>query len=129
MTKFSSLKLLEFSEKAEKDTAKERAEAREIEEYNQIKVLKAFMAGPVSDFHFSGSSGYGYNDTGRDLLDEIYARVFGAESALVRWQFVSGTHAIASALFGLLRPGQEFISLTGPPYDTLGKVIGLVGGV
>ena len=126
---FSYEELIKISEEAEKDTLMEREKARKIEEYNQTKVLEAFISSGVSDFHFSGSSGYGYNDTGREVLDEIYAKVFKAESALVRWQFVSGTHAIASALFGLLRPGEELLSITGTPYDTLGKVIGLFPGV
>ncbi len=121
--------LLEISKKAEDDTKELREEVKGIEEHNQLKVLKSFMSRGVSDFHFSGSSGYGYHDSGRDLLDEIYAEVFGGEKALVRWQFVSGTHAISSALFGILRPGDEFVSITGTPYDTLGKVIGLVPGV
>ena len=121
--------LLEISKKAEHDTKELREKVKDIEEYNQLKVLKAFISRGVSDFHFSGSSGYGYHDSGRDLLDEIYAEVFGGEKALVRWQFVSGTHAISSALFGILRPGDEFVSITGTPYDTLGKVIGLVPGV
>ncbi|MEQ8168404.1 MAG: methionine gamma-lyase family protein [Candidatus Eremiobacterota bacterium] len=121
--------LLEISKKAEHDTKELREKVKDIEEYNQLKVLKAFISRGVSDFHFSGSSGYGYHDSGRDLLDEIYAEVFGGEKALVRWQFVSGTHAISSALFGILRPGDEFLAVTGTPYDTLGKVIGLVPGV
>ncbi|MEQ8187971.1 MAG: methionine gamma-lyase family protein [Candidatus Eremiobacterota bacterium] len=121
--------LLEISKKAEADTKDFRDEVKDIEEYNQLKVLKAFISHGVSDFHFSGSSGYGYHDSGRDILDEIYAEVFGGEKALVRWQFVSGTHAISSALFGILRPGDEFLAVTGTPYDTLGKVIGLVPGV
>ncbi len=121
--------LLEISKKAEGDTKNFRDEVKDIEEYNQLKVLKSFISHGTSDFHFSGSSGYGYHDSGRDLLDEIYAEVFGGEKALVRWQFVSGTHAISSALFGILRPGDEFLSVTGQPYDTLGKVIGLVPGV
>lgn len=120
--------LLEISKKAEADTKNFRDEVKDIEEYNQLKVLKAFISHGVSDFHFSGSSGYGYHDSGRDLLDEIYAEVFGGEKALVRWQFVSGTHAISSALFGILRPGDEFLAVTGPPYDTLAKVIGIVPG-
>jgi len=127
--KISTEKLAEISKKSELDTIEERDSVRSIEEHNQLKVLKAFISKGVSDFHFSGSSGYGYHDSGRDLLDEIYAEVFCTESALVRWQFVSGTHAIASALFGILRPGDELLSITGTPYDTLGKVIGLTGNI
>jgi cystathionine beta-lyase family protein involved in aluminum resistance len=81
----------------------------------------------VSDFHFSGSTGYGYNDRGREVLDEVYASVFGAEAALVRPHFVSGTHTIGTALFGVLRPGDKLLYMTGKPYDTLHKVIGKPG--
>lgn len=94
---------------------------------NQIKVLEAFRAEGVADTDFFPSTGYGYGDRGRERLDRVYARVFGAEAALVRAQIVSGTHAIALALFGTLRPGDELISVTGSPYDTLEKVIGIEG--
>ena len=92
---------------------------------NQWKVLEAFRRHRVSDFHLKGSTGYGYGDTGRNLLDSLFADVFGAESALVRPQIVSGTQAIAACLFGILRPGDELISVTGTPYDTLLGVIGI----
>jgi cystathionine beta-lyase family protein involved in aluminum resistance len=91
---------------------------------NQIKVINAFKEHRVRDFHFSPSSGYGYGDTGRDLLEDIYAKIFLTEDALVRSQIVSGTHAISACLFGLLEAGDELISITGSPYDTLGMVIG-----
>jgi cystathionine beta-lyase family protein involved in aluminum resistance len=78
----------------------------------------------VSDYHFNSSTGYGYNDRGREVLDLVYADVFGAEAALVRPHFVSGTHTISAALFGVLRPGDELLYITGKPYDTLHKVIG-----
>ena len=81
----------------------------------------------LSDSHFGGTTGYGYNDRGREVLDSVYASVFGAEDALVRHQIVSGTHAIAICLYGNLRPGDELLSVTGKPYDTLEEVIGIRG--
>ncbi|MDR0935996.1 MAG: methionine gamma-lyase family protein [Oscillospiraceae bacterium] len=90
---------------------------------NTSRVLEAFRNNRVSDAHFAGTNGYGYNDLGRDTLDKIYAEVFGAEAALVRVQFVNGTHAIACALFACLSPGDMMVSLTGKPYDTLETVI------
>jgi len=98
-----------------------------IAERNQWKVIEAFQRHNVSDFHFTGSTGYGYNDRGREILDLVYADVFGAEAALVRPHFVSGTHTISCALFGVLRPGDELLYVTGRPYDTLHKVIGKPG--
>lgn len=95
--------------------------------HNQIRVLEAFRAEGVADTDFFPSTGYGYGDRGRERLDRVYARVFGAEAALVRAQIVSGTHALALALFGVLRPGDELLSVTGRPYDTLEKVIGIAG--
>ena len=99
----------------------------QIVEQNQWKVLEAFQKHRVSDFHFQDSTGYGYNDIGRETLDAVYADVFGAEAAIVRPHFVSGTHAIATALFGVLRPGERMLSVTGTPYDTLCNVIGVNG--
>ncbi|GLX68135.1 aminotransferase class I/II-fold pyridoxal phosphate-dependent enzyme [Paenibacillus glycanilyticus] len=98
-----------------------------IAEKNQWKVIRAFQRHKVSDFHFTGSTGYGYNDRGREVIDLVYADVFGAEAALVRPHFVSGTHTIGCALFGVLRPGDELLYITGKPYDTLHKVIGKPG--
>lgn len=94
-------------------------------EYNQMKVLKAMQDEKVSDVHFSGSSGYGYNDLGRETLEKIYARIFNTEDALVRPQITCGTHALALALMSNLRPGDELISISGKPYDTLEEVIGI----
>ena len=91
------------------------------------KVLAAFQAERVGTHHFASVSGYGHNDLGRDTLDRVFARVLGAERAAVRLQFVSGTHAITAALFGVLRPGHRLLSITGRPYDTLEEVIGLRG--
>lgn len=91
------------------------------------KVLGAFAAERVGTQHFASVSGYGHGDQGREVLDRVFARVLGAEAAAVRLQFVSGTHAIAAALFGVLRPGDTMLSITGRPYDTLEEVIGLRG--
>ncbi|MCS7461166.1 methionine gamma-lyase family protein [Paenibacillus doosanensis] len=98
-----------------------------IVDQNQWKVIRAFQHHKVSDYHFAASTGYGYNDRGREVLDLVYAEVFGAEAALVRPHFVSGTHTIGTALFGVLRPGDELLMITGSPYDTLHKVIGQPG--
>lgn len=99
----------------------------EISEHNQRKVLSAFKKNEVSDFHFQVSTGYGYDDMGRDTLEKVYADVFGAEAAIVRPQIISGTHAISTSLFGVLRPGDELMYITGAPYDTLEEVIGKRG--
>ena len=94
---------------------------------NHQKVLRAFQNQKVSDYHLKGTTGYGYSDMGRDTLEKVFADIFGAESGLVRSQIVSGTHAIALALYGNLRPGDELLSISGRPYDTLEEVIGLRG--
>jgi cystathionine beta-lyase family protein involved in aluminum resistance len=96
-----------------------------VVENNQAKVLAAFREAQVSDYHFASSTGYGHNDRGRDVIEHIYARVFEGEAALVRPHIVSGTHAIALVLFGVLRPGDELLYITGAPYDTLEEVIGI----
>ena len=120
-----------FSEKIvnlKKDVLKESEplfrHVEEVAEQNTLKVLDAMRECKVSDAHFNTTSGYAYDDIGRQKLDELYARIFGAERALVRTQFVSGTHALATVLFGILRPGDELVSLTGKPYDTMQTVIG-----
>lgn len=97
----------------------------EIEEYNQVKLLAAFSGCRVASNHLVGTTGYGYDDAGRQKLEEVFACVCGAEAALFRHNFASGTHALAVALFGLLRPGQTMLCATGRPYDTLTGVIGL----
>ena len=97
----------------------------EIAEYNQMKVLNAMQECKVSDVHFAATTGYGYNDLGRDTLEEVYAKVFHTEDAIVRPQLVSGTHALAVALSSQLRPGDELLSPVGKPYDTLEEVIGI----
>lgn len=96
-----------------------------IAECNQMKVLKAMQDARVSDIHFAATNGYGYNDIGRDTLEEVYAKAFHGESALVRSQLISGTHALCVALSGNLRPGDELLSPVGKPYDTLEEVIGI----
>lgn len=96
-----------------------------IAEYNQLKVIKAMQENKLSDIHFAATTGYGYNDLGRDTLEKVYASVFHAESALVRPQLTCGTHALSTALSGNLRPGDELLSPVGKPYDTLEGVIGI----
>ncbi|WP_226681367.1 methionine gamma-lyase family protein [Sutcliffiella horikoshii] len=96
-------------------------------ETNQFRVLKSFQENRVSDSHFIPSTGYGYDDIGRDTLEKIYAEVFGGEAGLVRPQIISGTHAISIALFGVLRPGDELLYITGKPYDTLEEIVGIRG--
>ncbi len=100
------------------------AHIEDVAEQNTLKVLDAMRECRVSDAHFNTTTGYAYDDIGRGKLEELYARVFGAERALVRTQFVSGTHALATVLLGILRPGDELVSLTGKPYDTMQTVIG-----
>ena len=95
----------------------------EVSIANTEKILRVFRESRVSDAHFRTTSGYAYDDLGREKLDEVYAKIFGAESALVRTQFASGTHALATVLFGILRPGDELVSITGSPYDTMQTVI------
>ncbi len=90
----------------------------------QIKILNAFQKNQASDFHLNGSTGYGYGDTGRDILELIWADIFNAEKALVRSNIASGTHALALCLFGILLPGDTFVSISGEPYDTLQTIIG-----
>ncbi|WP_203332691.1 aminotransferase class I/II-fold pyridoxal phosphate-dependent enzyme [Planococcus beigongshangi] len=99
------------------------SQADDIALLNQQKVLTAFHNQKVSDHHFNPSTGYGYDDEGRDTLEKVYADVFKAEAALVRSQIISGTHAITIALFGVLRPGDELIYITGKPYDTLASIV------
>ena len=95
-----------------------------IRDYNQEKVLNAFIHNKIGSEHFSYVSGYGHDDIGRDAIDNVFAEIFKAESAIVRNHFASGTHALACVLFGILRPGDELISVAGAPYDTMEEVIG-----
>ncbi|GIP37322.1 hypothetical protein J31TS4_06020 [Paenibacillus sp. J31TS4] len=120
-------KIREMIASAERVIEEKKREREAIVDENQWKVIRAFQRHRVSDYHFASSTGYGYNDRGREVLDEVYADVFGAEAGLVRPHFVSGTHTIGIALFGLLRPGDHLLYITGRPYDTLHKVIGKPG--
>ncbi|MFD1447203.1 methionine gamma-lyase family protein [Oceanobacillus profundus] len=112
---------------AEENCGERFKEINKIVEMNQKKVLDAFIKNRISDSHFNSTTGYGYDDLGREGIEAVYADVFGGEDALVRPQIVSGTHAISTALFGLLRPNDELIYITGKPYDTLEEVIGKRG--
>lgn len=114
-------------EKVEKQIEPMIKEIEKIAEWNQYRVLKSFQKHQVSESHFIPSTGYGYDDLGRDTLEKVYADCFGAEKALVRPQIISGTHAIAIALYGVLRPGDELVYITGDPYDTLEEIVGIRG--
>lgn len=120
-------KVLDLIDKAERKISESFKKIEETSEINQMRVMKAFSENRVSDAHFVGSSGYGYDDVGRDTLDKVYADIFECEDALVRHNFVSGTHALSTALFGVLRTGDTLLSVTGAPYDTLLEVIGECG--
>ena len=119
-----SKELLTLKERVLDELALSFRRIEQMSEENTLKVLTAMRECKVSDIHFNTSSGYAYDDIGRSKLEELYAKVFAAESALVRTQFVSGTHALATVLFGILRPGDKIVSLTGAPYDTMQTVIG-----
>ena len=119
--------VVEADKKAIEATKNRFAEIDEITEYNQLKMLHAFINNNVSASYFGGSNGYGYDDRGREIIDRVMAEALGAEAAILRHNFVSGTHAITVALFGVLRPGDTMLSVTGRPYDTLLGVIGLNG--
>ena len=114
-----------YGRETEKKLEDRFKEIDEVAEYNQLKVIHAMQKNRISAEHFNGSSGYGYNDLGRDDLERVYADTFHTESALVRPQIACGTHALAVALAGNLRPGDELLSISGKPYDTLEEVIGI----
>ena len=120
-----SEEVFDYCEKICKSLEDRFKKVDEIAEINQLKVLKAMQKNKVSDIHFAASSGYGYNDLGRDTLEGVYADVFHTEAALVRPAILCGTHALTVALFGNLRPGDEVLSPVGKPYDTLDGVIGI----
>ena len=120
-----SPEIRELGEKAMKKVLPYFEEIDEITEYNQLKMLRAFQNARVSESCFAASTGYGYGDRGREALDSIFAEVLDTEDALVRHNFASGTHTLTVALFGVLRPGDTMVSVTGVPYDTLQGVIGL----
>ncbi|WP_217585529.1 aminotransferase class I/II-fold pyridoxal phosphate-dependent enzyme [Lentibacillus saliphilus] len=116
-----------IAQQAEQDCKLQHEQVNQMAERNQKRVLEAFKLHRISDSHFHSTSGYGYDDIGRDGLEAVYASIFGGEDALVRPQIVSGTHAISTALSGVLRPGDELLYITGHPYDTLEEVIGTRG--
>ncbi len=114
-------------EECEKQVRPVFEKIEKIAEQNQWKVMKAFADNRVSEAHFMPTYGYGYDDLGRDTLDRVYADIFECEDALVRHQLISGTHTLSTVLFGVLRPGDTLVSVTGRPYDTLEEVIGIAG--
>ena len=118
-------KLIELDKKALERSKKQFQRIDSITEYNQLKVLKAFIKNGVSESSFAGSTGYGYDDRGREVLEKVMADCMGAEDSLIRHNFVSGTHTLTVALFGVLRPGDKVICLTGRPYDTITGVFGI----
>ena len=120
-------KTLKLVNEAEESIKEQFKHIENICEINQLRVMKAFADNRVSDSHFVATTGYGYDDLGRDTLDRVYADIMGAEDALVRHNFISGTHTISTALFAVLRPNDILVSITGKPYDTLEEVIGIQG--
>ena len=120
-------KVIDLIDNAENDVLGQFKKIEDNALINQLKVMKAFSDNHVSETHFIPTTGYGYDDLGRDTLDKVYAQVFDCEDALVRHNFISGTHTISTALFGVLRPGDTLMAITGKPYDTLEEVIGISG--
>ena len=120
-----SKEVYEYGEKIEKSLKERFNKIDEVAEYNQLKVVKAMQDAKVQEACLLGTTGYGYNDIGRDTLEEVYAHIFHTEDALVRPQITCGTHALALALMSNLRPGDELLSPVGKPYDTLEEVIGI----
>ena len=120
-----SEKIINLSKEVEKEVEPVFEKIQKVCEYNSLKVLKAFQDNKISDMHFNQTTGYGYGDIGRDTCERAFADIFKAEDALVRGQFISGTHALTVALFAFLRPGDTMLSITGKPYDTLDEVIGI----
>lgn len=118
-------KVKEIITKAENELKEQFAIIDDICEYNSDKVLSAFQKHQVSEIHFNETTGYGYGDIGREIIEKIYADIFNTEDALVRGQFISASHALTVTLFGLLRPNDIMLSISGKPYDTLDSVIGL----
>ncbi|MDD4493381.1 MAG: methionine gamma-lyase family protein [Eubacteriales bacterium] len=122
-----SPEILRLAERAEAAIKNKISQIEAVREFNQIKVLYSMHKNKVSETHFAGTTGYGYDDRGREVLDRVYADVFGSEDALVRQNIVAGTHALAIALFGNLHAGEHLLSVTGSPYDTLEEMIGIRG--
>lgn len=120
-------KILELSQKAENLCKAQFEEIDNVAFFNGQKVLKAFIDNRVSESCLKGTTGYGYGDLGRDTIDKVFAQAFGGEDAVVRHTFVNGTHTLSTALFGVLRPGDKLLTLTGKPYDTLEEIIGIRG--
>lgn len=118
-------KILELSKEVDNDIRFIFDDIKEIREYNQLKVLDAMQKSNLSDNHFNWTTGYGYNDLGREKVEEIFSRVFNTEDAIVRPQIVNGTHALSLTIQGIVRPGDEILSITSAPYDTLQGVIGI----
>ncbi len=117
--------ILELSKEVEKECKAQFDRIEKIKEINSLKVLSAFQKCGLSEMHMQSATGYGIDEPGRNKIEEIYAEIFGTEDALVRSQLISGTHALAVTLFGLLRPGDTMLSITGAPYDTLQTIIGI----
>lgn len=117
--------ILDLAQEVEKEIKEEFKKIEQIEEMNSLKVLIACQKYQLSDMHFGSTTGYGYGDVGRDTIEKIFAEVLGTEEALVRNQFISGTHALTVALFAMLRPNETMLSINGKPYDTLDEVIGI----
>lgn len=118
-------KIISLGLNVDETIKKELDKVDDICEFNSFKVLKAFQDNQISEVHFNSTTGYGYGDIGRDTIEKIYADIFKAEDALVRSQFISGSHALTVALFAILRPNDTLLSITGKPYDTLEEVIGI----
>lgn len=123
-----SQKVIDIVENAQTEASERFSEIDKNAFINQAKVMKAFSDNMIGEAHFVSTTGYGYNDMGREAIDRVYAQVFGCEDALVRHNIISGTHAISTALFAVLRPGDTLVAVTGKPYDTLEEVIGIRGG-
>ena len=119
------MEVVELVRKAELELTKEFDKVDRLCEYNSLKVLNAFNKCKISETDFNGTTGYGYDDAGRDKIEDIFSNVLGGEDSLVRSQIISGTHAISTALFGVLRPNDTIVSISGKPYDTLEEVIGI----
>ena len=117
--------ILELAKDVEKECVTQFAKIERIKEINSLKVLSAFQKCGLSEMHMQSASGYGIDEPGRNKIEEIYAEAFNTEDSLVRAQLISGTHALAVTLFGLLRPGDTMLSITGAPYDTLQTIIGI----
>lgn len=122
---YVSDKVIELVKTSEKEVKEEFEKVNEICEYNTLKVLQAFQNNNISEVHFNETTGYGYGDIGREAIEKIYSEIFKVEDSLVRGQFISASHALNVTLFGLLRPGDTLLSITGKPYDTLDEVIGI----